>query len=571
MPGTRVNVLAKFMSWVKEDPKAIFWLAGMAGTGKTSIALTLCRMLEQDPDVLLGGAFFCSRTGSVEARTDVRCILPTLAGLLADQSPKFAAELAREMQPTSGAAVRKPVSDQIGPLLQRPLAALASETRAIVFVIDALDECSSESDLVELITAIAACECAPNVKFILTSRPETHINISPISNSDQNSILRLHTIETGEVIDDIRLYIGNSFTKRPLAKVWYEEADVDRLASLSEGLFIFASTIVSYVLKVKSVNGRASRLQTAVSAVQSSKVALGTLDAMYDFVLTRASDAAEIEPQELEATLRVVASILTARTSLSVSALADLLGLEVDELRESLARLHAVVHVPDDADQPGLRTLHASFGDYLIARDRISPSLGNETLAHGCLRVIRERLHFNISDSRSSYEPNAAARPDGIPLSLEYACMQWSYHIVCLSEPSSLDHDINETFRSRFLFWLEVVSVLGQVSHGAGILHLAASTVRKAAYLTNCSCLWMFTGTARGSLSVLSRRPCFCGILSNSNRAKCPAHISIGTSLCGKGFDHISDICPSVHWISVRRNVWNRSPRWTTYHDSLRP
>jgi len=42
MQGTRVGVLSKFMEWVKSDPKSIFWLAGMAGTGNTSIALTLC-------------------------------------------------------------------------------------------------------------------------------------------------------------------------------------------------------------------------------------------------------------------------------------------------------------------------------------------------------------------------------------------------------------------------------------------------------------------------------------------------------------------------------------------------
>ena len=67
----------------------------------------------------------------------MRRIIPTLAALFADQSPKFAAELAAELKPSSGAAAHKPTSEQIGPLLQRPLAVLASETRPIVFVIDA--------------------------------------------------------------------------------------------------------------------------------------------------------------------------------------------------------------------------------------------------------------------------------------------------------------------------------------------------------------------------------------------------------------------------------------------------
>jgi len=465
------------MTWVKEDPKGVFWLAGMAGTGKTSIAVTLCRTLEQDSDVLLGGTFFCSRTSGVVAQTDVRNILPTLAGLLADQSPKFATALSAELKPTSGAPVRKPASDQIGPLLQRPLTALTSESRPIVFVIDALDECSNERELAELLSAIVASKCAANVKFILTSRPETHILGSPIADRVHNDIIQLHNIETGEVTEDIRLYISNAFINSPLAKSWYSDADVATLATLSEGLFIFASTIIAYVLESQSVKRRANRLLTALSAVKDSRVAMGPLDAMYEFVLTRASDTAKIEPKELEETLRVLACILAARTPLSVSALADLLELEADDLRESLKQLQAVVYVPEEGDQSGLRTLHASFGDYLFARRRIKPSFGDETLARGCLRVMRERLHFNISKSRSSYKANLATRPGSVTLSLEYACMEWIYHTASLTEPSNLDDEIDRTLRPRFLFWLEVVSVLGRVWRAAAMLLLAISTV----------------------------------------------------------------------------------------------
>jgi len=72
-------------------------------------------------------------------------------------------------------------------------------------------------------------------------------------------------------------------------------------------------------------------------------VVMGRLNAMYNFVLTRASDTAEVEPKELEVTLKVLASILAARVPPSVSVLADLLGLEVDELQQSLKRLHALI------------------------------------------------------------------------------------------------------------------------------------------------------------------------------------------------------------------------------------
>ena len=502
MPGTRLRVLSMFVKWAQDDPMRIFWLAGLAGTGKTSIAITLCRMLQNDPKVLFGGAFFCSRTANVTEQTDARCTIPTLVASLAVKLPGFASALTEELNTDPHAAL-KPISGQITALLQQPLATLSRLVSPIVFVVDALDECSNENDVKKLLQAISALDCASMVKFILTSRPETHISTSPISSSDRNSIMRLHTIDPDEVTEDIRLYITDAFMKIPLAKPWYSEAEIKMLSVLSDGLFIFASTVIAYVLKVQSVKGRETRLRTALLAVQESRVAMGPLDAMYDFVLTRASDTAEIEPMELEVTLKALACILAARVPLSTGALADLLGLELDELLDSLQRLHALVHISEEADQPSLRTLHASFGDYLFARKHISVSLGNETLARGCLNLMGRRLHFNISKIQSSYEPNAKVKPSSITLSLEYACMQWIYHVADMGNPATLDADLNNMLRPRFIFWLEVMSLLDRVWRAAAMLLFASSTVSSASYFAQVLCLRNVVDSARGSLSIL--------------------------------------------------------------------
>jgi len=484
MNGTRVGTLFKFVEWVKNDPKSIFWLAGMAGTGKTSIAITLCRMFEEDPDMLLGGTFFCSRTANEEGRSDVRRIIPTLAAHLADISPIFASQLATELRPNSGSVVYKPTSEQFAPLLQRPLDALELGNRPIVFIIDALDECSDERELSALLKELATLKYAAKVKFILTSRPETHILGSPISNQAQNEVLHLHTIGPDDVTEDIRMFIGNKFAQNPLdnPETWYLDADVRALAKLANGLFIFASTVITYILDTDTVYRRKDRLQATLSAMKDSKVATGPLDAMYEFVITRASTTTKVEPHELAQTQRVLAGILSARMPLSLNALGELFGEDTDMIRESLRRLRAVVHVPDEPDQPGVRALHASFGDYLFERAGpdvcIARSLGDVTLARGCLRVLAKRLHFNMSQSRSSYQPNPSSRPDFIPLALEYACLQWIYHVSGLAEASSLDKSVNEIFRPRLLFWLEVMSVLGHVLRASAMLMFAAMTVR---------------------------------------------------------------------------------------------
>jgi len=483
MDGTRVQVLRDIESWIMSPlTPVIFWIAGLAGTGKSSVAWTVCDCALADINILLGGSFFCSRLTKLVAQLDVRCIIPTLVQTLARQSPEFSRALA-DVLAQDPDVVHKQVKTQAEQLLYKPLSAVADLSTPILFVIDALDECSDERDLTELLEAIVELhgDGNLNVKFLLTSRPETHILTSPISNLHKSEILLLHMIKTAEVNQDIALYVENKFSQSSLAQPWYSANDVATLAALSDGLFIFASTIIAYVLNAKSVQGRKTRLRTAMEAVRQSAVAMGPLDTVYEFVITRASDTSRFEPEELKLTRKTLASILAAREPLSVNTLAKLLQLDADYLRESLQHLHAVVHVPDGDFQPDLRTLHASFGDYLFdraARDvRIPESLGHDVLADGCLIRMSRDLYFNVSQTLSSYEKNSPTVSSRIALPLVYACLHWAHHIAAASNPSAFDTIIEEAFIQKFLFWLEVLSVSKNVSVASGLLRIAQSVV----------------------------------------------------------------------------------------------
>jgi len=202
---------------------------------------------------------------------------------------------------------------------------------------------------------------------------------------------------------------------------------------------------------------------------------------MYEIILIEATREDRPVAKELPKLQRLLASLLSARMTLSVRALADLSDLASYEVSASLSRLHAVVHVPEDEDMPGLRTVHASFGDYLYSRApnhlRIHQSLGHEALAHGCHDVMAKQLRFNISARPTSYDPNPSKRPEIITLSLEYACMQWVYHFAALINPHNLDATIGAIFRPRLLLWLEVMSALRQVWRATRMLFIAAGMV----------------------------------------------------------------------------------------------
>ena len=481
MAGTRDSVLSKFMAWVKTDPMAILWLAGMAGTGKTSIAVSMCRMLREEPAVFFGGGFFCSRSAGTVARTDVRRILPTLAVILAGMSQEFAEALAEELKNDQRLG-HKPVDEQIDSLLSRPLAVLASLPRPVVFVIDALDECHGERELAELLRLVADFKCEAKVKFILTSRPEQHIRNTPISNSAHNTILHLHTINPDEVTSDIRLYITRTLEDAATEGAWYTDQDIDLLVNLSGGLFIFASTVLKYVLHRQGDAVRRDRLRKATSAITTRIAATTAVDRVFEFILMDATRPDTIDEDEMERMRNILACILTARTSLSIEVLAALLDMAPDMLRGCLEPLHSLVYVPQEDRQPGLQTLHASFGDYLFERGpaqlRITATLGHDLLAHGCLRRMAwDDLCFNVSRSHSSFEPNPKSASHKLALSLVYACLHWAHHIESASNRSAFDSELSRVFRTKFLFWLEVLSVLDKVGLASEILHIATAVV----------------------------------------------------------------------------------------------
>ena len=367
MPGTRVRVLSDCVEWATTSIQKIYWLAGMAGTGKSSIAITLCRMLRGTPEVFFGGGFFCSRSFGSIGRMNARCILPTLALLLADSSPDFAAALACELDKANLVAL-KPIHEQMGLLLLQPLSALVRPHPPIIFVIDALDEISDEGELAQLLKMLADFQSDVPVKFILTSRPEMHIRRSTIIDREHSTILQLHTFDPEDVQHDIHTYISRTLTDSAKESIWYTGGQVDALVRLSNGLFIFASIALRYILDPEEDDDRSDRLVRVVSAAAECTAITVALDAIYEPVVTAAFKPSNIDAEELKPLKSILACILTAPQPLTVQALADLTAFKPSMLRRSLQRLHPVVYIPEGDDVPGLCAVHASFSEYMFNR-----------------------------------------------------------------------------------------------------------------------------------------------------------------------------------------------------------
>jgi Cdc6-like AAA superfamily ATPase len=176
---TRKAILYTLRTWASDNttPK-VYWLNGMAGTGKTTIAYSFSEILNDNES--LGGTFFSSHLW-VDT-SDVRCIIPTICLQLA----------ARKYFPSLSHLIQDVVEDnpdckswRIGKQFQnfivKPLTAAYRDISKVVFpviVLDALDECSDQSLVAELLSVILKHSTSLPVKFFITSHPEVRLKES---------------------------------------------------------------------------------------------------------------------------------------------------------------------------------------------------------------------------------------------------------------------------------------------------------------------------------------------------------------------------------------------------------
>ncbi|KAF9778476.1 hypothetical protein BJ322DRAFT_1014775, partial [Thelephora terrestris] len=137
LKGTRGTVLDEIELWACDFYKAPgYWLNGLAGTGKSTIAQTIAE--RPFAEGRLGASFFCSR--DFEDRSNLRFIFPTLAVQLARTYTKFRSIFVTLVRSDPEVA-HESLYGQMDKLIVQPLVESAIST---VIVIDALDECKDD-------------------------------------------------------------------------------------------------------------------------------------------------------------------------------------------------------------------------------------------------------------------------------------------------------------------------------------------------------------------------------------------------------------------------------------------
>src|SRR5579872_6516350 len=147
MKGTRRTILDEIEMWSRDFTKSpVYWLNGLAGTGKSTIAQTIAERVFADGQ--LGASFFCSR--DFEDRSNLQSIFPTLAVQLARKYQKFRSVFVQLVESNPGIS-HESLHNQMNKLIVQPIQKADIPT---VVVIDALDECRDEEPSSAILSVI---------------------------------------------------------------------------------------------------------------------------------------------------------------------------------------------------------------------------------------------------------------------------------------------------------------------------------------------------------------------------------------------------------------------------------
>ncbi|KAH8776242.1 hypothetical protein F5883DRAFT_544196 [Diaporthe sp. PMI_573] len=500
LPNTRVDLLKEICAWI-DNPgaQAVFWLNGMAGTGKSTISRTVARSLDTTDQ--LGASFFFKR-GETD-RSAAAKLFTTIASQLARRIPALTGHIteAIDAEPTIH---NKTLREQFEKLIFEPFSKIQAQaycSAPVAIVVDALDECEGYADIKMIINLFSHAKNlqSPKLKVLLTSRPELPVtlgfNQKEIEGTYTDFIL--HKIPEPIVEHDISVFLEyqlalikdnyNSIipNERKLPPTGPGQGNIQTLIKMAVPLFIFAATTCRF-LQQRGFAGPDQQLRQVLdykTRVQSSGLDLASkFELTYQPALNQ--QLADLSPSEQDETIkqfrRIVGAIVILSRPLSIIALAQLLDVPIDVIGDRLDMLHSVLDVPKSSIFP-VRLLHLSFRDFLVdfkQRDRnpfwVDEEETHRQLAERCLTILKEHLRTDICDLQSPATLRTNVDPLKVNLCLppevQYACFYWTDHTHKARSAFDLTNDVYTFLSQHFLHWLEVLSLLGKAYEAASLL-----------------------------------------------------------------------------------------------------
>ncbi|CUA73443.1 putative WD repeat-containing protein alr2800 [Nostoc sp, PCC 7120] [Rhizoctonia solani] len=477
--GTCSEVLSNLEKWQYDlNGPAVYWINGMVGTGKTTIACTLSETL----------SFFCTRNNA-DCGTVTR-IIPTIAYQLACNFAPFDLSL-RGVLADEPELDSLTIPEQFERLLRDPL----QEAKHIipgnlVIVIDDLHECE-DLDGVETLYLLLRYVNELHIKVVVTSRPVLEIYRFMRQYVYDEPVPRViqHEMDPFSAEGDIKLYL-----REKLSFMSPTDSQIEQLAQHANYLFLHAALLVRYILG-KRLGDPCQRLQKLLLWIsESTEEPAYKMDVLYRQILKLALEKTQMEENETNDVMIILRTVLLAQEPISVETIAVLTGLE-DSLRVrfALQPLQILLVRPEGTTLVLIRD--TSFSNFLLSPERsgqysFDVAEHSRLLMEGCFKVMKRQLQFNLCELVSSFVPDKQVNDiqerieQKISVTLAYVCCFWADHFVNSTTYNVLAI-LDDFLSNHLLFWAEVLNLRQELSIGVAALLKAKKQLELLGYTSS--------------------------------------------------------------------------------------
>jgi hypothetical protein len=489
LADTRVDLLQEIYDWADgQDGRCIFWLNGLAGTGKSTIARTVARKYFERER--LGASFFFSRGGGDVSHAGK--FFTSIAVQLANNVPSLQQHIYDVITKRKDIASQS-LRDQWRQLVLHPLSKLDCNACQCLYVliVDALDECDDDNNIRIILQLLAEAQSLKTVRLrvFLTSRPEIPIRhgMYRIPQAEHRDFV-LQNIPPAIINHDISLFleyklriIGQEWT---LGAGWPGEQALRQLVLNASGLFIWAATACRFIHDGGEFAER--RLSLILQSGASTTAPERHLNKIYTTVLRNSIGRGydDFEREDILARFRkILGSMVILFSPLSASSISKLLYITKQQVDQTLNHLHAILDIPEDQTRP-LRLHHPSFRDFLLDKKRCDDSnfqvdeqQAHQTLATRCIQLMSSpgKLKQNICNLPNPgilrRDVSAQTISDCLPKEVQYACRYWVDHLEHGNSRIRDRGDIHTFLLRFFLYWLEAMSLVGLMPESIHIIY----------------------------------------------------------------------------------------------------
>ncbi|KAK1216564.1 DNA-dependent RNA polymerase II [Marasmius sp. AFHP31] len=405
LPGPREEVLRIIWEWIlaKEGKgPPVFWLSGTAGVGKTAIAMTVAKGVEQEGRLVSSFFFFRSDP----KRNNPSALVLTIAHGLVVTNPSCRVAinqrisdnpmiLEAQMEEQFRELVLKPYGHQalvLPQTLQKPslcqkwsghmrkFLRKLSLTGALIpnlVLIDGLDECGDEETqkrIVFMIQSAFSSSQSP-LRFLICSRPEAWLQEAFAANPLSRLSKSIQLNDDFRPAEDIMRYYRHQFQEIvsspkydqvSFPDPWPTEEALETLVDKACSQFVYAATVSRFI--AYDDNDPMDQLCLVLESTSNREPGTSPyreLDILYNIILTSNRNPDKVHP--ILAVILVLSGLKMRsedRLEPTPALIELLLGLPSGQVALRLRRMHSVLYIRGQDDV--IRVHHTSFREHLL-------------------------------------------------------------------------------------------------------------------------------------------------------------------------------------------------------------